>query len=508
MGLKAALKKQRESYKSLGRAQKINLKIFIAVLLISGFMLYSASRTGTSGVNEADISMDISTDNRVSSASRTEHYSTISDSSYAQSLRDAERERSEEARRQGRTTHLQDIANLEWSSDGDERDADDIDGSWFDDTWDDRAPQGAQQNPREETSRERAERARREAMARRIDALNEDGTISGDRDAFVSQYGQSEERERRQREQEEREAREQAERAARERASAARRNDPRPMRNFSREEEADYMRSKQQAANSLISSLNNAPSSATYTYELEGEPEEFYHTQAIFGTGGGSRVAGRDSGSGGGLSGDVRGRTSATLETRGFVPGDRLIGFTRMPINSDTTSWVDVEIASGPLRGAVVSLTPSRVEGEVVLAANSLTFERYVSTISAIAVNPNEEMSTGFSTSTNHRRMARYGSAFASRLLGTAVDLISSQSRTQSSLDGSIIQNIEFNRDQILAASLAGGGEEVLSDVRAVAQSRPPTVRVEEGHRVILIMTEGQEIEWLPDDYILRRAVN
>lgn len=191
--------------------------------------------------------------------------------------------------------------------------------------------------------------------------------------------------------------------------------------------------------------------------------------------------------------------------TGGVVPGDRFYGFTRLQINSDFSSWVDVEITSGPLRGAVVGMTPERVDGHVVLMSQSITLGRKTARFRAMALNPDDEMMPAFSTDTNYHRWSRYGAAALAAVTGTVTEMIGRQSSQTQNSTGQLTQSVEFSDRDLILSGVTAGVSQMTSDIAANAARRPPTVTVKQNHRLVLVVTEAQEIPWLSSPLIIER---
>ncbi|MBJ7265572.1 TraB/TrbI/VirB10 family type IV secretion system protein [Idiomarina abyssalis] len=191
---------------------------------------------------------------------------------------------------------------------------------------------------------------------------------------------------------------------------------------------------------------------------------------------------------------------------RGFVPGDKLIGYTRLPVDTDSSTWVEVVIGLGPLKEAVIGLTPKRVGEEVLMQANTITYRRHTDSFNAIALNPDLNLKEGFATEVDNRYWEKLGAASLSAMLATGTSLIREQTQTTSNASSGLYQTSKSYSDgEIIGASVAAAGAEAGRILAQEASGIETQVKVKEGQRVVLVVTKAQQIDWLPEPYIINQ---
>lgn len=256
----------------------------------------------------------------------------------------------------------------------------------------------------------------------------------------------------------------------------------------------DIVQKKRAAAVSLLESLNSAPGSEINDYTADLEEE-----RATVSAESNRELPVNSNESETGLVSQ-----SNTGVTPGVLPGDRFIGYTMTAVNTDTTNWVEVEISAGPLKGAIVGLTLERVEGEVVFASKNITYNRNTSSFKSIALNPDVNLEPAFSTETNMRYLARFGAATAEEVLDTVTSFIGRQQSSSVSSEGYASQEVDFSKEEIAVAAGAAGGSQISKMIAEETSKLEPQVKVKAGHRVVLAVTEAQEISWLPEPYVIK----
>lgn len=262
------------------------------------------------------------------------------------------------------------------------------------------------------------------------------------------------------------------------------------------EQRRRLVQSKVAAIESMMkNTFSQAPASNQWDYTKNEDGEQQQPSTSQMASGNNSAPENSES--------NYEGSGEGTIKP-GVLPGDRFVGYTKTAVNTDTTTWVEVEISQGPLKGAIVGLKPQRVEGEVVLLSQNITLNRSTSSFKAIALNPNVDLEPAFSTETNMRYLARFGAATASAVLDTVSELIGRQQSSTVNQDGFATQSVEFSNKEIAVAAGAAGGAEIGRMISEEARKIEPQVKVKAGHRVVLAVTSPQAISWMPEPYTIK----
>lgn len=518
---KNAFQRQAESYKKLNPAGKRNAKLFfLAGLAAIAFMAWSLFSSGKPPADTTNVD-GVRIQSTKAGVDRAERYSTVNEG-YEETLRAASEQRRGNALRTGQS-YISDVSEYEWANRTGENQQS---FNWRADFDDPNSPYYLGELTQEELEALQFDEngnpilrgeGRRETVGpagidrKKLEDRIASGAITNYGDGLYGGEVDSEEVIRRRRAEEE--AQRRRERQSRERQRQNEGGDYIEYRVLTPTEEAELANVKSQALSSYVRTSVSPPAGGIMDH-TEFESERLAREEERASNSSQNRnlrqVSVRQPSVGG--SEVVFNRTveddgtgaGALMATGGVVPGDRFYGFTRMPINSDVSRWVDVEITSGPLRGAIVGMQPERVEGHVVLMSDTITLGRKTAPFRAMALNPESDLSPAFSSETNHRRMARYGATALAAITGTVHELIGMQS-SQTQTNNSTTQEVKFDSKDLLVAGAAAGVAEIGRDIGREAQARPPTVKVDRLHRVVLVVIQEQEISWLKDPLIIER---
>lgn len=198
---------------------------------------------------------------------------------------------------------------------------------------------------------------------------------------------------------------------------------------------------------------------------------------------------------------------SSTTEIPGFSPGDTLLATTKYAVNSDTTTTILAQVVNGPLVNADVPLTVKR-EGEyVVFETINISWNRYSSPFKAIAIDPGVVSTNAFSTYTDRHIFYRYGSLFLSAFAEGAGEMAKNANSTIT-VNGETV--MEDNKVGTKEYMIAGAGK-IGSKLGAIAEKNfdtPPTVHVDKGTQLALVVIEEAQIPWLPSPYVVKKVSN
>ncbi len=183
---------------------------------------------------------------------------------------------------------------------------------------------------------------------------------------------------------------------------------------------------------------------------------------------------------------------------RGLILGDTLLAKVQNGLNSTTPSNIMVvEIVSPPLVGARLALAPELKYDNYVYSTDQINFEGHRGNIEAIVVTPNENLSTGYRSDVDYHTAYKLGMMAFAGLAAGAKTYVETLGGDVAFNDNTVIQSKKFNTNEALAVG-AGSIIEYGQDYITQEINTPPTVTVDKGDLVGIMITADFNPEWFP----------
>lgn len=463
----------------IGTVITVSVGILIFVMVFSSEDDGKKSPSRSQELGRTDVNTAGSTAVSENSAvDQTQALDAMADKGYAEQLKEVDKQRKEEALRTGDKTYIQGVETRKWETDADARDPEEVkvDTSLLSGPQEQSDSSSSYIEPDNNGSKNEGPEGERdkEPEEERVMSLADKARAAA-KDSPTYQ------------ERADRVAKEQAEKRSEQRKPTANQKDARTLT-------ATDLKRRLQGTRKALSDLKNKLN----------EPGNFELVNFSENTDSSNSESERFESS----NFDVQqpSRPSQPETVRGFVPGDKLIGYTRLPIDTDSSTWVEVVIGLGPLKDAVIGLTPQRVGEEVLMQANTITYRRHTDSFNAIALNPELNLKEGFATEVDNRYWEKLGAASLSAMLATGTSLIREQTQTTSNASSGLYQTSKnYSDGEIIGASVAAAGSEAGRILAQEASGIETQVKVKEGQRVVLVVTKAQQIDWLPEPYIINQ---
>lgn len=189
----------------------------------------------------------------------------------------------------------------------------------------------------------------------------------------------------------------------------------------------------------------------------------------------------------------------STGDGRGLWVGDVLLGKVKNGLKSTTPSHLMmVEILQPEeLAGAQITFTPSVEYDNYVFSANSFNFKGNNELLNAIVVTPDANLTTGYRSDVNYHEVYKFGMIFLSGVFSGAADYVKQLGGNVSVKGDTVIQSNEFDTRNALIASAGGVATAAQGEV-ANAINKPPTVWVNAGDIVGIMVVEDYNPTWFP----------
>ena len=211
--------------------------------------------------------------------------------------------------------------------------------------------------------------------------------------------------------------------------------------------------------------------------------------------GGSSSTPDAQSSASGSANGSATSVADKSLKSPPFAKAGKIFNAVlQTAVNSDEPSPVMAKIVSGELKGSVLLGAISVVGEKVVLKFDRINVPSVSSSlsISAVAIDPNENMRTALATDVDHHYLAKYGVLFGSAFLSGYGQAIQQQDMmTQMTpLGGAITQPISpLTTNQVMWEALGNVGSTVGSQLSQKALAIKTTIYVDSGTPIgILLM--------------------
>lgn len=192
-------------------------------------------------------------------------------------------------------------------------------------------------------------------------------------------------------------------------------------------------------------------------------------------------------------------RLSQTIRQGDIVTGDILTGDTFMAVlqigvNTDEPSEVKATIVEkGPLEGAVLVGTPTRVGEKAHIAFNTMSLKRKGFGVSAVALDPETKRSL-VADSVDRHTITRWGGlALASFVDGYADSLSSTQTVTNTDGSSSTTRDAVPNSSDQTKIAIGKVGENMVPLMESQF-NRPPTVTVDPNRIIYIMFTNNVDL--------------
>ncbi|MFL0824267.1 TraB/TrbI/VirB10 family type IV secretion system protein [Vibrio parahaemolyticus] len=189
---------------------------------------------------------------------------------------------------------------------------------------------------------------------------------------------------------------------------------------------------------------------------------------------------------------------STNPASKGLMIGDKMLGEATHGLHSSSESmYLIVELIQGPLKGAKVVYKPTLSYDTFVYQSSEIQFNGNRAAFPSIIITPDENQTVGYRSGVDYHTLYNLGMVFVYGMTKGAAEFVNNVA-DEVVVDGSTVTtSTQFSTEKLLWSAF-GGVADAADPIVEKQLNKPPTVWVNSGDVVGIMMVGEWNPEWSP----------